>query len=269
MTQLDTLKKVVNNRSLAICYHGKSATVLEDRIQEFKPFDICWSGINDFWIMEHFILEQIGEQFDIVICSAKENLVPDKPHIEFLNRKDDNLFVTELVSFYPSQVDKNFAVGIGVNGFIKHHDKKLFLFTADRSPDAMMMPNKEHPTHFLAQASFTILISLGIIGGAKEIFLFGTDGATHVDYTQYPKRTESVNGIKGQGQSERGRLVFDTEIFQNTMLQIVRNVCQTYECIVPPIYHVGEKSYYGVFPTVSYDECLSILKSSIPETKAV
>lgn len=239
--QMDNLTKVIDKRVMAILLPGPSITELEEKIGQLEELDICYTSVNDFWIMEERILSKIDKNLDIVMCSSKECNVPSGRHTQFLDRDDYNLFVTEEMSFHHS-----------LGEYKKKYADKLFFFNADRTGNALAQPSMEHPLNFLAQCSFSILLCLGIIGGAKAIVLFGADGGR-------PSGTGSLYYGGWSSQSE-SRLSFDTITFNNTMPIILRNLYTRYSVPAVRVVNCSLHSKYEVFIKQTYNGVIKWLR---------
>jgi len=171
MTDINYLKEIINGRTVAICLQGKSIETLEKRITEFKDFDICWTSLGVFDIIDTYILSKINKTLDIVfdcatVASAR---IPHYekymrfPRLEkFLSRKKKNLWITSrgiirdsIVPLYPE--------------FFQLYQHKICevdrFFPAKPLGKWMNVPN-----------SFTLAVGAMLAGEAKEIIVFGMDG---------------------------------------------------------------------------------------------
>ena len=157
--QVKYLREVIAGQPVAILLPGPSIQGLEERILELKGLNIKYATCNDFWVMEQRILSYIDWHLDIVMCSAKECGVPSPGHLDYLMRNEKNLFVTEKAGYYEEH--------LAFDDFVGLFGSKLFFFVADRTPNAIMKPNKDFPLHFPAQASLSILLALCHIGQAS------------------------------------------------------------------------------------------------------
>lgn len=239
---IQNLKRVINNRIVAILLPGPSIGHLEWRIKELRGLDICYASVNDFWIMEQRILHKIGQRLDMVMCSAKECGVPAKSHNGYLRRKDDNLFITETKSFHHS-----------LDEYKSRFSEKLVFFETSLLQDWLRYPDKEHLLHFFAQASFVILISLALIGGAKTIVLFGADGGDRSGKRLYYGGWDSVSAV---------RLAYDTGVVNMTMLQVLQNVCRVHDISPARIINCSPDTYYTPFHIRNYDTTVEFLKEN-------
>ena len=89
------LRKIINGRPVVILGAGPSIEELEQRVGELRDADICYMGINKFFIPETYILNKINKRFSVVTCSGREGLPAIiKGVIDFLERDEDNMFIS-------------------------------------------------------------------------------------------------------------------------------------------------------------------------------
>jgi len=232
------LREVIGGRPVCILLPGPSISQFKERVKELEGLDICYATVNDFWVMES-ILKTINQRLDVVMCSAKECEVPTRKHISFYKRPDKNIFITEEKSFHHS-LDK----------CIRKYKDKLFFFTSDLEFASLACPDKERPLHFFAQASLAILISACLIGGAETIVLFGADGGD--------RRRQGLY-MAGWNSDSEFRIGYDTGVFNMTMPNVLRNVCQTHDITRFRIINCSPDTYYATFPVASYDTTMRFL----------
>lgn len=265
--RIERLRKVINKRPVAIILPGFSVKELEQRIRELEDCDICYSGVNSFNVIEKHILQKINRNFSVAICAAypetKMNSI-----IDFLERQEDNIFISEQASFKKKSfrlAQKNFAL----DEFIKKYDEKLLFFISIVTPFILTMkgrlfpkiPSREHPLHFRSQNSFSNLLCLVLIGGASKVVIFGGDGGRINNeelFFRYinPKKT-SIN------QSGINPYTIDTKVLNATMPLILNRIYKIYNLKPVDIVNCSEKSLYTPFRKVSYDEAFALLKKSL------
>ena len=236
--QIKNLTKIVKGRTVAILLPAPSIATLDKRILEFTS-DICWTTVNDYWVLEDRILSQVGAQFEIVMRSAVECDVPNERDDMLLNR--GSLLVTETVSFHR-----------GLNDYIEKYGGQIFFFTADRSEEWQKHPDVDHPLHFFAQQSFAILLSILSIGMPERIIVFGGEGCVAEDPATY-------GAYGGYPQSDKRRLINDTHLLNATWPTVQRNTCNLYNLVYPTIINCTEKSYFTVFPKWDYDKVIEVI----------
>ena len=235
--RVECLRKVIRGRPCAILLPGSSISKLKRRIKELKDLDICYASVNDYWIMEDAILSKIGKKLDIIMRSAIECRVPGERDFAFLKRKG-NFFISERAGYFENQMP--------LGDFLS--DRVLF-FVAERSEIMHHVPSPEYPLHFFAQASFTILTQILMIGGASLIVWFGADGGLLNWRNLY---------FGGWASDSLDRLKYDTETFNFTFQRLLSNVHNTWGKN-PPLINCSEKSHYKVIKKVSYDEAFKEL----------
>ena len=95
--RIEHLREIINGRAVAILAAGPSINELEKRISELRHADICYFGLNNF-VQEKYILQQIDKHLSTYMDSCCNNIpVTIKDIIDFLNRDENNMFVS---SFY-------------------------------------------------------------------------------------------------------------------------------------------------------------------------
>lgn len=236
--RLDYLREVINGRPVGIFLPAPSSQDLLKRKEDFKKLDICWATVNHYYVIE----EQFGQKMDIILRSAKECGVPALEDFEFLERPEANVLITEADGYHHNHLP--------LHQFLPKYGYKVLWFKADRTPQAVQFPDEEHPLHFFAQQSFSILLCLAIICGAKSVIIFGGEGCSMDDPSTF-------GALKGWVQSEKKRLVYDVGLMNYLMPTILSNVYRTWKVPSVQILNcLNRKSYYSVFPTYTYEETL-------------
>jgi len=246
------LRKIINGRPVAILAAGPSIQELEERIEELRGADICYFGINKFFVEESHILKQIDQHISVVSCSGREGM-PEviKPISDFLNRDEDNMFITSFWRDPFGLLDKSFDL----NKFLDRYDTKLLLFSLD---PGRTFPNNEHPLHFIESNSLLVLIQMALIGGASSIVLFGADGHGGKGGKQHYYHQDEHEIKEWSGVNEC--LMNDTMCFFNPLAALaIRNTCKTYGLAFVNILNCSPKSFYTPFPKVSYDDAFEYL----------
>jgi len=178
--RIERLRRVINKRPVAIILHGPSLTELEERITELEDCDICYATVNVFRPIEKHILQKINRNISLFMCSNAPSLYQEMNNhnlIDFLERQEDNFFISGRKSFQTQKMPEGFH--------LDKFDKKLLFFTPTAITSITMrmgrglyleVPSIEYPLHFPGQSSFSILLSLAVIGGASKVVIFGGDG---------------------------------------------------------------------------------------------
>jgi hypothetical protein len=260
--RIERLRRVINGRPVAIILHGPSARELEARVTELKDCDICYFGLNAFRTPETSILQKIGRTYSVVMYSAIEYGVDSQIDnvIAFLDRQEDNMFISERDSFYV--LEKN--GGFSLDKFIQKYDKKLLFITGVptititiESSLYLRTPSLEYPLHFLRQSSFSILLSLALIGEAPMVVVFGGDGGRIKGEDLYYRDSASKLSESILEQS----LAFDTKVFNMTMPVMLDKIYKMYNLKSVDIVNCSMWSNYTPMRKLSYDDTFALLKS--------
>ena len=259
--RIERLRRVINKRPVVIILHGPSATELEERINELEGCDICYFGLNNFRIPEEHILEKINRKLSVLMCSDPVELgVQMNNHnlIDFLERQEDSIFISERVSFqHPEVTSQEFDL----DEFIKRYDKKLLFFAASFTSITVErelfigVPSIEYPLHFPKQSSFSILLSLALIGAAPLVVVFGGDGGRIEGRDLYFRECASPDSFR------EWRLMMDTRMFNVTMSIIIEKIYKMYNLKPVDIVNCSVQSHYTPLRKLSYDETFALLKS--------
>ena len=249
--RLAHLRKIINGRPVAILAAGPSIHELEERIEQLRQADICYFGINKFFVQETHILQKINKQMSVVSCGGREGM-PEiiSPVIDFFNRDEDNMFIS---SFWrdPFGLVNNF----NLRQFLDRYDKKLLFFSIDKRG---AVPNNNYPLHFIESNSLLMQIQMALIGQAQSIVLFGADGhgGEGSKKCYYRHDEYAIPGWSWINES----LMNDTRHFFNSIAATaIKNTCKTYNLPLINILNCSPKSFYTPFPKISYDEAFEYL----------
>jgi len=262
--RIERLRRLVNKRPVVIILDGPSVQELEKRITELDGCDICYFGLNDFRIPEKHILQKINRKYSVVMVSGKMSREGERPDIvevvDFLERQEDNMFISE-----PDIRALEMARGITLKEFIRKYDQKILFYTG--MPCATItigsgllfpLPSREYPLHFLRQSSFTILLSLALIGEPSIVAVFGgDDGQINVSELHY----RGSGPIDVTELAVADSLAFDTRLFNITMPLILVNVHKTYHLKPVDIINCSTQSHYTPLRNLSYDETFALFKT--------
>ena len=262
--RIERLRRVVNKRPVAIILHGPSAKELEARITELRDCDICYFSLNAFRIPEEHILQKINRNLSLVMYTAIAGLkIQIKNVMDFLEREEDNIFISARESFYLQEMPP----GFDLDEFIKKYDKKLLFFTPTYTVITLSgrllprVPSIVYPLHFPAQGSFSILLSLALMGEAPLVTIFGGDGGRIEGQELFYKEYGDSYGVsKPEAVVERG-LMTDTRLFNATMPVLSEEIYKIYNLKPVDIINCSERSNYTPLRKLSYDETFAILKS--------
>ena len=265
--RIERLRRVVNKRPVAIILHGPSVKALEDRITELEDCHICYFGVNRFWVSEKYILQKINRTCSVAMYSSIRSGADSQMGnvIDFLKRQEDNMYISERENFRVLEV----VEGFDLNRFIKKYDKKLLFFTGVpttsitiRSGLFLRTPSIEYPLHFLRQSSFSILLSLALIGKAPLVVVFGGDGGRIKGEELYFRESSASDP---ESHLERS-LMFDTRTFNTTTPLMLEKIYQMYNLKPVDVINCSVQSNYTPLRKLSYDETFALLKSFKKDT---
>jgi len=244
--RINHLRKIIYGRPVVILAAGPSINELEKRISELRDADICYFGLNSF-IQETYILQQIEKHLSVYMDSCYKNIpFTIKNIIDFLNRDEDNMFISSFWLDAFGLLDNDFDL----NQFLSKYDRKLIFFYLIKE---RTVPDSDHPLHFYLGNSLQMLIQLAMLGKASRIVLFGADGYCKENIEKYYYRQGEY------GTSPRENLIHDTKWFNATMPIATRNIYKTYNLAPIDILNCSENSFYTPFPKVSYDDAFRYL----------
>lgn len=253
--RITRLQEIVAGRPVAILAAGPSIQGLEERIDELRHVDICYFGLNLFFVQETHILGQIGKHASVVLCGSRDGMPEAINSIfNFLNRNEDNMFISSFNNDTFGTLGSSFNLG----QFLNKYDRKLIFIHVLEGKSA---PNNDYPLHFMTGNSLLSLIQMALIAKASSIVLFGADGHCGENARQMYYRQ---NEYKHQKWLSEYR--FDLSLIHDTMRSFnpvapiaIRNTCRAYRFPLINILNCSEKSFYTPFPKVSYDEALEFL----------
>lgn len=247
--RLARLRKIIAGRPVAILAAGPSIKELEEKIGELRYADVCYFGINNFFVQENHILKKINKRFSVLIeGGGDEEILPIFDKVtSFLDRDDNNMLVSSL-----SNLKRLFG----------KYDEKIFspYYTglADRT-----VPDNDRPLHFIVGNSVSVLIYLATIGKASKIVLFGADG-----YAANKDAKEIYYRPKEYGGESQKQLIENTNKGFNPIIRLgLRNIYKTHRLEPIPILNCSEVSFLTPFPKVSYNDGFDFLlgKKNIKE----
>ena len=259
---INKLKNVIKGRIVVIIARGGSVKILEERIEEFKDYDICWTSMNLFTPAEE-ILTKIGKELSIVSdCSTVKNVqtyereVRMPRFVKYLNKENNLLFISQLVIQEAFKRD-NFYKLVG--------DYKDKIATID---DIFCHPNAPKEIWDAPPNSITLLLAACLAGEASKIILFGYDGMLgsdsvqrtfldkHCINTYYRADLEKIDRFVAASAYEIGSLATDSFFFERDWPTIEKIYRTTYEnnCT---IFNCSPGTMFNVIKKISYDEVLN------------
>jgi len=251
--KVPVLDNIINGRTVAICAHGISIETLENRIEEFKDYDICWASLNLFTIVEDNILNKIGKRLDLMLDTStiakplmakfeRDRRIPRLT--EFLSRGDNNMWLTT-EGLLRDQIRP-----LGYEDLLNKYWLKILALDKIYSP--LSVPN-----------SISLLLCAAAVGGARNIVLFGYDGywGTYQDnISSYYKSDEvAIERQYAVGNKVDSDVAKDTVNFNRYFWNIYQKWCSKYEIKPVDIFNCSTKSLYDIFPKVTYDQVHQVL----------
>jgi hypothetical protein len=193
---MDRLTNIVKGRIACIMGSGKSIEALEDKIYDLKDYDLCWTSLSIFPIMEKYILKNINKHLEVVLhCTSvpkSKRMKYEKYRLNmlrpFLAREEKNLYLT-------------------TKGIAQRDWKELGLITFwnDFCSKTLIIDN--YLNVFDVPNSLSILIMALAEAGAKKIILFGCDGCkteTNLHTYYKPEIREEERAICFDGKETSG-----------------------------------------------------------------
>jgi hypothetical protein len=239
-------QKIIDNRIVGMLLFGNSINELEQRIEEFKNYNICWCGVGAYDILEEFILNKINKRLDIFFdCGEVERpirfeLKARTPKLlKFLERSDNNFHIT------------------------MHHFTKLRRLLGidieDRYKDKIIYAEDICPAHAFC-VSFPLLLTCLTVLGAKNIIMFGCDGSNTINSIDSYFHPELVKPEKILANNEIFNLTGDSGWVTSGFPSIFKHVCENGQINPPTILNCSSKTIHNLWQKISYDEALTFIK---------
>lgn len=233
---------VIRGRTVVLLLNGASVKTLENRINDFAKFDLCFMGINRFSAIEQSILVKIRKAFDIVFCMSEQDIPRRIQDIKgFLFRNNKNLLMTTLCAMtWLKEADRNWL--------LDNFGDKLYLM-----PRLLCRP--AYPI------SLEIIIEELIKAKVGHLILFGADG-----YLEPEMKGKSELEIIRWNQQKMLNTYYDPGFFKGegratgVGIGTVRfNKNFKYQPEKIKIVNCSPNSHYAHIPKMSYDQLLSTL----------
>jgi len=259
MDPIQKLKRVINNRVCCVISKGKSVEELERNIELFRNKKVCWIVQNRFDYIED-ILKKIGEKADIIsdcaTVSRKELFEKEVRYDRFFNflmRSDLNLLATsELVL----EENKEYA---GKKDFDLRTTFKNKIVTID---SVFSSPNCPKEVWDKPPNSLTLLLAFLIAGQAKNIILFGIDGARPgqaiLDSYYKPDIARAERRLTF-GDERTGSVVSDGKDFNERWAKIEAIYKIAFNNPDVKIYNGSSISLIKTFPKINYKKIKELL----------
>jgi len=247
------LDDIIQGRTVVICAHGASLNKLENQIEKFKDYDVCWTSLNLYTIIEVNILHKINKKLDIVLDSSTiANQLMKRfeaerriPRLEqFLARPEKNLWITT------EGLLRDQLRPLGYGDFLSKYQHKILVL--DKVYRSMQAPN-----------SISLLICAAAIGGAKKIVLFGYDGYWG-NYQEninsfYRPEDIAIERKYAVGNTVDSDVAKDTTNFNSYFWNIYLKWCSTYDIKPVEVINCSPDSKYTIFPIFNYDNIHQVL----------
>jgi len=245
------MSAVIKNRTVCVLLHGRSIEQLGNHIESLQPYDLCYAGINQFFITEQYILSKINKKLDIVQdCSEVAFPQEFEPTIrvprinEFLRRGDNNcILTTEKVFNIWSQHGLGWA-----RDNLDYFNKCVFVenYVLRSVPNSLAI-------YLLYLARF----------GAKKIILFGCDGyigpAGKDLSTYYHSDEVALEREQGFHNKEASGLHSDTSSFDVQFLELYRWYRLMHGIPSIEIVNCSLSSAFTIFRKIGYEQLLEEL----------
>ena len=258
LNSIKKLKDIIKGRTVAIIARGGSVKELNERIEEFKDYDICWTSMNLFTPAEN-ILAKIGKELEIVSdCSTVANRDIYEPQVRFprfkrfLEKENNLLFISQVV------IDECFKRDNFFQTFQRYINKIATI------EDLFFSSNSQKEIWNAPPNSITLLLAACIAGGAKKILLFGYDGLKGTDNTDrtyldkhsvdtyYCSDLEGEDRLVAAKSKEIGSLATDSFFFERDWESIEKIYKQTFnnEC---DIVNCSPNTMFTVIKKIDYN----------------
>jgi len=247
------LYDIIRNRTVGIVLLGKSIETLEQRIEEYKDYDICWSSLNLFTPVEDYILSKIGKQLEFVYdsCTIPQPLFFDYenshrlPRMEKYLARENNIWITSYGMIRDS------VIPIKGHWYEQNRHKIMIvdgLFPQNIRGDMMSVPN-----------SATLMLASAIAAQAKNIIIFGMDGYAKDSETYFKPELIRKERLLTVGSEVDTRINSDTDRFKQDIPKLINTYKHLFNNLDAKIYNCSKNSVYEMFPKIDYDQLKDIL----------
>lgn len=240
------LRNKLKNKTVAVLLHGSSLYELEQRIDEFKDFDICWASMGQWDMVEKHILSKIDKNLDITFDTAEvekpvrfeiKRRIPRLK--EFLERPVDNFHITMR---HASMHLLRFKLGC----HLETQYKEKIIYAEDICPANVFC------------VSFPLFITSLWACGASNIILFGCDGRSNLisDYFH----PEEVIIEKQIADNVSYTVTGDSGWVAGGFPNVMKDFERTSGIPIPTILNCSTNSIHTLWPKITYDEAIQKLK---------
>lgn len=229
---------------------GNSINELETRIEEFRNFDICWTSVGQWELMETYILNKINKQLEVTFdCAESERPIGFElerrlPRLkEFLSRPANNAHITmRHTSIYGLR-------------------KKLGCNIASEYSNKIIYAEDICPAQAFCVSFPLFLMSLWVLG-AKKIILFGCDGNKTENAISTYFHPEEVYKEKKASNNVVFNLTGDSGWVVSAFPRIMETVHNQLNLPYPEIINCSEKSIYDLWQKMSYNDIINYCKQN-------
>lgn len=253
MSSIEKLKELIKGKTCCVLTPGKSLTILEERIEEFKDLDVVWIGMNYCDHIEEAILKKIDKQFDMIsdctTVAIPQNYEPERiqRYEKFLGRGTNLLFISDLVKVECFQKFGRIDI------LEKYADKIATIDDVFTGPDYPQEIWNKPPN------SITLLFAALIAGMAKKVIMFGFDGRLESNYNSidsyYKADIIKEHRVKAYGQYLNiGSLTSDSKDFNVKFIHLLQMYKAIYSNPNIEIINCSPDSIYTAFKKINYDQ---------------
>jgi hypothetical protein len=249
MSAIENCKKLIDNRIVAICLHGNSIEELEKRIYEFQDFNICWTSVGQWELIENHILSKINKELEITFDTAEVEkpirfeILRRIPRLkEYLSRSTNNFHITMRHLSISGLREK---IGCSIE---KDYASKI-IYSEDICPA------------YAFCVSFPLFITSLWALGAKKIILFGCDGSRENSINTY-FHPEEVAIEKKIADNETFNLSGDCGWVAGGFPRIIESFSRDTGMKPPEVINCSLKSIHTLYPIMSYDQTIEWIKQN-------
>jgi len=282
--KLKRFRNKIGGRIVGIMGHGKSIEELEQTIEKFKDYDICWMGMSRYYITEK-ILEKIDKVTEIVFDASGV-------YEEFYKRTDldekekfKKAFKHETIERIPRMkkiIDRN-GIVLTTQTLKENYDKLGLRFINENEDKIIFFDIELKSWGIPPSSSVAHMIYSATNGLAKKVILFGIDGlqGERYNFEDYPtnmKDTKNVDKdvlktnksyyksdirndfIKKYNLHNRVELIFSSEQIEKKFKEGYRNYCKLNNIKPIRIMNCSLNSIFTVWRKTNYEDIHNFIK---------
>ena len=265
MNSINTLKTIIEGKTVGILVVGASLSQLEKNIEKFRNKNIIWLSFNYGAIVEKYILSKINRHLDITCdFSIHANWKDCKEYEETIR-----------IPYLISSIDKGIYTvtgrrlikdlfgEMGLSSFYDiYKDKVHFLEDIISSVRHTCTSSLSEIMGFLLRCNPKRIILFGYDG--YDVNIHGTDILKHYYrgqelYDRFPKDFPIGTKVANMGG--------DCIAFENHAIEFFNNTCTMYGTKLPEILNCSEVSMFTNLKKVTYEEVENIIEDKPMLTK--